>query len=97
MKPAFCKRGSVNVRFAPESDRSAALPRIDAMRQNRAPSFSGEETVRPSRWPRGRAKSASSPGDANSIFYSAALAGGDRMQFDQLKRRDFIKLPGTAR
>jgi len=26
-KSAFCKRGSANVRFAPESDPSAALPR----------------------------------------------------------------------
>jgi len=33
----------------------------------------------------------------HSIYCNPALAGGDRMQFDQLKRRDFITLPGTAR
>jgi putative ABC transport system substrate-binding protein len=30
------------------------------------------------------------------ISYSLALAGGDRMHFDQLKRRDFITLLGGA-
>jgi hypothetical protein len=33
---------------------------------------------------------------ANSISCNAALAGGDRMQFDQLKRREFITLVGGA-
>src|SRR5262249_51820313 len=32
----------------------------------------------------------------NSISCNAALAGGDQMQFDQLKRRDFITLLGGA-
>jgi hypothetical protein len=31
---------------------------------------------------------------ANSICCNSALAGGDRMQFDQLKRREFIALLG---
>src|SRR5262249_35044909 len=33
---------------------------------------------------------------ANSIFFEPALAGGDRMQIDQLKRREFITLLGGA-
>src|SRR5215831_15578335 len=33
---------------------------------------------------------------ANSISCNPALAGGDRMQFDQLKRREFITLLGGA-
>src|SRR6266540_786905 len=33
---------------------------------------------------------------ANSISCNPALAGGERMQFDQLKRRDFITLLGGA-
>ena len=33
---------------------------------------------------------------ANSISYDPGLAGGHRMQFDQLKRRDFIALLGGA-
>jgi len=32
----------------------------------------------------------------NSISCNPALAGGDRMQFDQLKRREFITLLGGA-
>src|SRR6516162_2523261 len=34
---------------------------------------------------------------ANSISCNPALAGGDRMQFDQLKRREFITLLGGWR
>jgi hypothetical protein len=33
---------------------------------------------------------------ANSISSNPALAGGDRMQLDQLKRREFITLLGGA-
>jgi hypothetical protein len=33
---------------------------------------------------------------ANSISYNPALAGGDQMQFDRLKRREFITLLGGA-
>jgi hypothetical protein len=33
---------------------------------------------------------------ANSISCNPPLAGGDRMQFDQLKRREFITLLGGA-
>ena len=33
---------------------------------------------------------------ANSISCNPAPAGGDRMQFDQPKRRDFITLLGGA-
>src|SRR5215468_7989640 len=33
---------------------------------------------------------------ANSVSCNPALAGGDRMQFDQLKRRKFITLLGGA-
>src|SRR5262249_61338505 len=33
---------------------------------------------------------------ANSISCNPALAGGDRMQFDQLKRREFVTLRGGA-
>jgi putative tryptophan/tyrosine transport system substrate-binding protein len=33
---------------------------------------------------------------ANSISFNPALAGGDRMHFDQIKRRDFITLLGGA-
>src|SRR5262249_18625930 len=33
---------------------------------------------------------------ANSLSCNPALAGGDRMQFDQLKRREFITLLGGA-
>src|SRR5262249_59694275 len=32
----------------------------------------------------------------NSISYDPGLAGGHRMQFDQLKRGDFITLLGSA-
>jgi hypothetical protein len=31
---------------------------------------------------------------ANSVSCKPALAGGDRMHFDQLKRREFITLVG---
>jgi hypothetical protein len=33
---------------------------------------------------------------ANSISCNSARMGGDRMQFDQLKRREFITLLGGA-
>jgi hypothetical protein len=33
---------------------------------------------------------------ANSVSCNPALAGGDRMHFDQLKRRAFITLLGGA-
>ena len=33
---------------------------------------------------------------ANSVSCKPALAGGDRMHFDQLKRREFIALLGGA-
>jgi hypothetical protein len=33
---------------------------------------------------------------ANSVSCNPALAGGDRMHFDQLKRRSFITLLGGA-
>jgi hypothetical protein len=33
---------------------------------------------------------------ANSVSCKPALAGGDRMHFDQLKRRSFITLLGGA-
>jgi hypothetical protein len=64
------------------------------MRWAFAPSFSGEETVGRRDGLAAARSRASSPGDANSIFYNPALAGGDRMQFAQLKRREFITLLG---